>query len=298
MTLAVSSRPQTTELHRFVTQVPRTIADQESRKASLYNLALKVSLVAIVALAATFIGITFGLITPFHPLLSFGLILSTFLITGLQSLMMARSSDCSDRAIEAAEIAKELDRIRHWQKPQIEAFFKEHTLSLDKLPMDLLRKLDPKEPLRALLPAIATYIRLCKRAQNEYKEHEENLYRVDNDRRLQLEYRKLGWENLEFKALPAALQAAHALQIIAQPTLSLQLTDIGTFKPKEFDERRFDQILDGRDEYFIFKNPKQPPLNFAEAHELVAKQNFDGLRLKLFPSAGALPKPTKGPKVL
>lgn len=285
MTVAVSSRQQTPQLHRFITQVPQKIADEANRKATLYNLALKVSLVAIVAIAATFIGITFGLITPFHPLVPFVLLLSTVFIAGFQSLMVARAADCMDRAIEAEEIAKELDRIKHWQRPQIEAFFNEHNLSLDKLPIDMLRKLDSKEPIRALLPAIATYAMLCKKAQNEYKEHEENLHMVTEDRRLQLRYRQLGWENLEFKALPAALQAAHALQIISQPTLSLQLTDIGVFKPKHFDERRFDQILDGTDEYFIFKNPKRPPLNFAEAHELVAKQNIDGLRLKLFPRA-------------
>jgi len=146
----------------------------------------------------------------------------------------------------------------------------------------LLRQINPKEPLRALLPAIASYNYFCNQVITHLKEHDDNLYNKIEDPTLHYEGRRIGWKKLEFEAIPAALQAAFILQIISQPTLQVKLGDLGTCRAKEFDQRRFDQLLDGMDEYFVFKDGMRPALTFTSLQEMVAKQDYDGLRAKLF----------------
>ena len=195
---------------------------------------------------------------------------------------MMRSLECSDAAAQAKAKAHEFAHIRHWTSPQIKAFFEKHHLSLEKLPMDLLRKANPKEPLRALMPAIASYNYLCHKAEKHFKEHENNLYNRMENPILRHHGRLLGWKKLEFEAIPAALQAALVLQTISQPTQQLKLTDLGACTPKEFDQRRFDQLLEASDAYFVFKDEARAPLTFTALQEIVSKQNYDGLRVKLF----------------
>lgn len=279
----ISPRPAPPpQLSRYVTEIPQKIAAEQGRKAVLYSLASKVCLVAFIAIVAGVLSISIGLLAPLSPALTFGMILSTLpLQVGFQSYMM-RSLECSTTADAADEKANELVRIQHWAKPQIEAFFKEHNLSMEKLPMDLLRRLNPKEPLRALLPAIASYNHLCKTAQKHFQEHEENLYNRLENPTLHYLGRQRGWHILEYQAIPAALQAALVLQIIAEPTIQSNLENLGAFHAKEFDQRRFDQLLDGNDECFVFKDESRAQLTFGAVQQMVSKQDFDGLRLKLF----------------
>jgi hypothetical protein len=275
-------RPAQPQLSRTVTEIPQIIADQQQRKVALYNLASTVCLVALVAIAAGVLAISIGFLSPLPTVLALALILSAFpLQMGVQTFMM-KSSHCWDAARQATDRAKELDRIRHWKDPQIKAFFKEHHLSFEKLPMDLLRQVNPKEPLRALLPAIASYNYLCQKAQTQFSKHVDNLHNSIEDPTLHYQERLIGWHILEYNAIPTALQAALVLQTISQPTLQLELDDLGACHAKEFDQRRFDQLLDGNDEYFVFKDEKRPALTFTAAQEMVSKQDFDGLRVKLF----------------
>ncbi len=274
---AITSRPTTPQLSRYVTELPQKIAHERSRKAALYSLASKVCLVAFIAIVAVFLAISIGLLSPLSPALTIPLIFSA-----LPLLEGGLSLDCSEAARQAIDTAHEFARIRHWTSPQIKAFFEKHHLSLEKLPMDLLRKANPKEPLRALLPAIASYNYLCHKAEKHFKEHENNLYNRTENPILRHHGRLGGWKKLECEAIPAALQAALVLQTISQPTLQLQLADLGACTPKAFDQRRFDQLLEGSDAYFVFKDQARAPLTFTALQELVSKQNYDGLRVKLF----------------
>ena len=282
MTAAISGRPAAPYLSRYVTEIPQKIQVEQERKAMLYNLASKVCLAAFVAIAASVFSISVGLLVPIHPLFTLGLILSTLPIQlGIQSFGM-HSDTCSAKAIEAKEVAKELSRIQNWTGREVESFFKEHKLSLDKLPMDLLRRLQPKDPLRALLPAIANYLYLCGQTKIHLDEHLKNLHNEIKDHALHHRARQIGWHLLEYNAIPTALEAALVLQIISQPTLHLKMEELGICHAKEFDERRFDQLLDGTDEYFVFHEKSRPTLTFAKAHEMVANQNINALRVSLF----------------
>jgi len=281
MTVALSPRPQLVQLNPCAIENPNQVERQEGRKAALYSLASKVCLVAFLSIAAGAIALSLGLALPVPPALLFALLFSTIpLQLGFQSYMI-RSIECRNRANEAKEKGQELARIQGWGRTEIAAFFNEHKISLDKLPLELLRRVDRKEPLRALLPGIASYQFLRNRAQRLYLDHLKNLYNDHPDPFLLNLGRREGWKILEFQALPAAFQAAHMLQILADPTSSKKLDDLGAFRAKEFDERRFDQLLEGKDDYFVFKEEGRPPLTFSEAQALIATIDIDALRLKL-----------------
>jgi hypothetical protein len=281
MAVTISPRSTAPQLSRYVTEMPQIIAVQQERKAALYSLASKVSFIGLIAIWSVILSISIGILLPLHPALTFALVLSTISLPVCFQTFVVRALESSRVAREAQDRADELALIQHWKSPQIEAFFKEHNLSFEKLPMDLLRRLDPKEPLRALLPAIASYNYFCHTSEKHLKEHDENLHNSLENQTLHYEGRRMGWHKLEFEAIPAAFQAALVLQTISQPTLRLKLDDLGTCCMKEFDQRRFDQLLDGTDEYFVFKD-QSPALNFTAAQEMVTKQDIDGLRVKLF----------------
>jgi hypothetical protein len=279
----ISSRPAPPpQLSRYVTEIPQNIAAEQGRKAVLYSLASKVCFVAMIAICAVLLSINMGLLPPLSPALAFGMILSALPIwVGIHSYSM-RSLECSTKANIADEKAQEFASIQHWAKPQVEEFFKKHNLSVEKLPMDLLRRLNPKDPLRALLPAIASYNHLCNSARKHFQKHEENLYNRIENPALHYLGRREGWHILEYEAIPEALQAALVLQIIGNPTIQSNLEDLGTCQAKEFDQRRFDQLLDGNDDCFVFKDENRTHLTFGAVQQMVAKRDFDGLRLKLF----------------
>jgi hypothetical protein len=291
MSVAITSRPTITprptapQLSRYVTELPQKIAHEQGREATLYSLASKVCLIAFLAIAAVALAISFGALPPLSAAITLPLLLSSFVFIERGQRFMMRSLECSDAAAQAKAKAQELALIRHWTTHEIKAFFEKHHLSLEKLPMDLLRQANPNAPLRALLPAIASYNYLCHKAEQHFKEHENNLYNRTENPILRHHGRLEGWKKLEFEAIPAALQAALVLQTISQPTQQLKLTDLGACTPKEFDQRRFDQLLEGSDAYFMFKDQARAPLTFTALQEIVSKQNYDGLRIKLFYTA-------------
>jgi len=135
MTAALSpSSPSPVQLSSYLTEIPQQITVHESRKALLYSLVSKVCLAAFVAIAASVLSISIGLLMPIQPTVTFAMILSTLpLQIGFQSFMM-KSLACSERANQAAEKAKELARIGHWKHAEIKAFFKEHKLAIENLP--------------------------------------------------------------------------------------------------------------------------------------------------------------------
>jgi hypothetical protein len=184
-------------------------------------------------------------------------------------------------AAEAQGKADVLAQMQTWDRSQIEAFFKEHKLSLNPKALPYLSQIDRKEPLRALLPAIATYMYLGRQTEKFFTEHLENLQNQHDDPGMRLEGRRIGWRILESRTFPTALQAAVVLQTIANPLSEPKLDDIGMCRKKEFDQRRFDQLIDGTDEYFVFKDDRTP-LTFSQMQEMVSQLNLDALRLKLF----------------
>jgi hypothetical protein len=282
MSLAVTSGSTVPRLSRYVTELPQKIAQEQGRKAALYSLASKVCLAAFLAIAAVVLAISIGALPPLPAIIALPLLLSALIFAERGQRFIIRSVDYSDAAAQAKAKAQELALIRHWTAREIKAFFEKHHLSLEKLPMDLLRQANPNAPLRALLPAIASYNYLCHKAEKHFKEHENNLYNRTENPILRHYGRLEGWKKLECEAIPAALQAALVLQTISQPALQLRLDDLGACTPKAFDQRRFDQLLEGSDAYFVFKDQARAPLTFTSLQEMVSKQNYDGLRAKLF----------------
>lgn len=291
MTVAAPQASSLISLHRAVMEMPQNIANKYIQQASLYNLASKVCLVAFLAIVGLGIAMYVGICSFLPPAALLPMVLGTFpLQYGFQKLWMY---SVDYRLLAKEELGKvvEFTKIQHWKQPEIQSFLKEHKLSLDPLSLQLLNQIDPKEPYRALLPAIARYNYWDMMAKQHLKHHLENLHNTHEDPSVRLQGRIIGWDILEKQALPAALQAAFILQIIAQPNVQIQLNDLGTYRMKSFHERSFDWMLDRTDDFFVFKDPSHASLGLQELETLLAASNLDALRLKLFPKEKTRPVP-------
>ena len=197
-----------------------------------------------------------------------------------------RSIDCKSRAIEEQGKAEEFTKIQNWGPSEIEAFLKGHNISLSSLPLASLERINAKEPLKALLPAIARYFYWRNQAQTHLNTHLTNLYNTAEDPDFRFHGQKMGWRILENQALPAVLQAAFILQIISQPTLQIELDQMGVCQIKSFAKRSMGWMLDGTnaDNYFLFHDPARKPLVLQELQSMLGKLDIDQVRQKLFPT--------------
>ncbi|HSX37266.1 MAG TPA: hypothetical protein VLE95_00360 [Chlamydiales bacterium] len=273
-------------LNSYITDVPKIIEREQKNKAMLYNVAAKICLVAFLAIGIAAIAISLSLAIPISPLTLSFLCLSTIPLQFSFQIFMARAISCRSNANIAEKKGEKLVEIQSWSSSDIKTFFKSHQLSLKHLPFPLLAKINPEDPLQALLPAIAAYEYFVDQTDSFCKQSIENLNNTVKHSILKLEGRRKGWQILENQALPSALQAAFCLQVISHPTLQMQLNDIGTFCIKKFDERVFDQLLEDNDEYFIFQD-KRPALTLKDlgifSKELrISLNDVDILRAKLF----------------
>ena len=182
-----------------------------------------------------------------------------------------QARECAARGIIEQGKSDELAKISHWNRLEIETFFKKHNLPENDL----------KEPL---LPAIARYYYWEMQAKIAFSRYKENYNNQVNNRVLRLEGRREGWRILEEQAIPCALNAAFMLKVISQPTLQIEWHEMGRCFKKPFDERLFDQILDNNDDYFKFNNPSQLPLTFKGIYEKLEHFDINALQSMLFPS--------------
>ena len=283
MKITTNSNHATPLFNRQITTLPQTLAKSEERKSSLYKLIAKVCLVALLTLFAIAMAISFGLLPIAHPAITFlSITLIGFIsMIGLQHGTL-RSVDWHFKAVQDQGKAEELKKIQNWGKAEIEAFLEEHKISSASLPILQLQRLNAKEPLKALLPAIASYFYWSNTAGKHLEDHIKNFYTDAKDSYLREHGGIIGWQILESQALPAAIQAAYILQIIAEPTMRKELNQMGSLQAKSLEQRSVEWMRDGTDHYFIFEDPSLSPLSLQELQQLLHTKDFDKIRAKLF----------------
>lgn len=282
--LALSNPVSQPPLSRYVTELPRVKSDELMSKARWNSVAAKICTVAFLAIAAVAIAISVGIAIPMPAAVLIALVIGTIPLQFANTRFRANSSQYIVLAAEERGKANELEKIQNWKGQDIKSFLDQHRILESSLPMDALRKADSQEPLRALLPAIARYLYWQQQTETQFLRYQANLHNKTEIESFRNAGRVRAWSILEQQVVPAALQAAFMLQIIAQPTLQLEWESLGTCKMKAFDQRMFDQLLDHTDEYFIFQEPNRPRLNFEELYALIHPLQVDAIRLKLFPA--------------
>lgn len=293
--------------NHYLDNIPAATASNLKRKVFAVSLLEKISWVAIVALSALVLTISYGgvVLTGALPFVMTGLGLAT--VFSAWGLTKARtwSETCNRELITETKVAHHLNQIQHWQAPEITQFLENQQIDIQQIPMPILAHKNPEEPLRALLPLIARFNFL--KSESEMIERvsldhlniriEQNL--TDRDRELARESkpptpetvkrevrtiaRRMTWYERELKGFPLALNAAILLEIIQRPQQEFKLADLGTYYAKTFEERVFDRTFEPRnDHYFVFNESlHRPPITFAEI-----EQNFEpkALRFRLFPN--------------
>lgn len=253
-------------INKSLMEIPRNVEVRENRKATLYSIASTVSFVAFLAITGAALALTFGVSLPISTPLLVVLLMGTIPLqfVSYQFGMLAYAAKAKAHIARKKDEAFQL--VQNWGNEEIKKFFEMHHL---KLPLNQ----------NQLLPLIGCYEYWKKEVETHFKAFQENLENQAPEP-IRTEERRIGWRILEQKVLPAALNGALILQILQDSTRSPDLADLGICRVKEFDQRRFDQLFDGSDEYFVFNHTKRASLRFEELFPLI--QDLDALRLKLF----------------
>lgn len=288
--------PASPRLNHYFYEVPEKTAASLNRKALAFSVLEKISWVAFVAIIAAVFTVSYAGIAMAGnlPLVMVGMALASPILALAASQLHLTASGYAKRAAIEESVAKELRAIADWGPPQIQNFFQENGLRAG---------LPHLYPFSLLLPLIARFKFLDNLRRNlETSSREKLAHSIERDiaqsevrlgkpieenhkRLIRLANRQIAWTQHEHEAIPRALDAAVMLHIIENPTLELGLTDIGQFLAKTFEERKFDQEFEPRnDDYFRF----HPSLNRRPITLAEIEQNMEPsvLRIKLFPRSG------------
>lgn len=300
--IAVANRQ--ISLNHYLIESPSQAASSLRRKALSWSVLEKICWVAIVAITAVVLTISYSgiVLTGSLPFVVGGIgVVAIGAAFGVSKFRILSDQYSSQYEIEHG-VERELNAIANWTTPQIQQFLQEERLDVNQIPLDALKQKEKDEPLRALLPLIARFKYYKSVAEDLGKKSREDLggkieERIRNKeiqdgkptpedikRRIRLINRQIAWERHELGAIPKALEGALLLNLMQMPTLELSLSDLGECRAKSFEERMFDRIYEPRnDDYFVF----HANLNRAKLSLTEIEQNMEprALRIQLFPGA-------------
>lgn len=268
---SVALHPQHhTALHPWIGSDPAIVVANLETEANRAGLISKISFIAIAAISLSVLAIFFfyGNTTA---LISFSLlcpVLATPCIA-LSASKFQSKAKVIEKLLEAERPVEALFReIQDWDEKRIEQFFKTHNLSLN-----------PTIDMKNFLPLIARFETNRMRA-DEIRTIVKGQLKAEGieDRGLRLIVRNMGWNLLEMEALPAALEAAFALQIMQEPYRRDFPSELFDLTQKSFDERMFDRIYGPDDLYLTMKEGNKPSFTLEEMSHL----SPDELRIRLF----------------
>lgn len=276
--------PAERPLHPWIQANPIQDVKRLERQAFTWNVISKITVVAIAAISFTVLILSFTLGQASQgaaPFILVGLIFSTPFLAHAASKSQAWGKEIEKEAETARLVAQQYKFIKNLTDDQIHGYLFQFGILV---PADT--------PPRLLLPLIARFQVRVKEAQDSkqaadrmlaaeiFNQRDQKL-KENEIRHLRLSSRLMGWQKLERESVPAALEAALILQILSQPHSQLKLSQIGSLRPKQFEERQLDRQYGGDDTYFVFKGGLRPPLTLAELID-VDLAPID-LRAKLFP---------------
>jgi hypothetical protein len=279
--IPVAVQPPT--LHPWILIDPVKEEKMLDRQAFTYDVLSKIAFVAIAAICLSVLAISFVLGSPTGgavPFVLVGLIFSTPFLAVASSKLQSMGKEVKGRASVESSVTIKYNTIKDWQEPQIQEFLNENGVDTP-----------PEIPLRTFLPLIARFqaqseIAIEDKHKSDRMLDAARLHRPSGEmkesecRTLRLSSRHIGWQTLEENVGPAALDAALALHILAQPHYQLQISNLGYVKSKSFEERQFDRTFGPDDHYFVFRDRTRPPLALRELQDALFSPQF--LRDRLF----------------
>lgn len=275
MTVSTAASPGV--LTHYLRESPDLAAREIKRRSILWDIAAKVIIAALFVITSAIMVLTVlgtAFFSPGFFALTIGLALATPLLYHVESISRNHARQLNHNASVEQGVADQLRQIGTWKPQDLAAFYRKHHLTIsariDMLPLiarfnywkeltdhslsDARLYLDPKSPGNTLV--------------NQTKE-------------IQHLARQYGWSILEEKTLPAKLQSAVTLLLLANPFQEIDLDQIGHQKPRPTEQDPNINEPDGQDCFFEFMN-KAPFLTIQE----IISSSPDKLSQKLlFPHA-------------
>lgn len=272
----------------FLTQSPSALFKSYDRSATLYSLASKVALVAAIAISTVTMTIVLLGITLSGPcsFLLLGLLLATPFLMMSSTNWAEKADKMRTKATIEKGVVEQLNFVSSWSDERIKSFFEKHLIP-------------PPTPIHSRNLLIARHLYWLQRAQLAELQAEMHLTRGVQGSQLDEvqpseptprkyeelchQIREVGFQLLETEMLPAILQSALMLQLISNPSKSLNLSDVGTVMPKPIAQRLSERIYDERDVYLIFKNQTREPMGATEIKTLFSQgHGINDVRHRMF----------------
>ncbi len=261
-------------------QLPSQLEARNARWSKVMNIASKVAMAALAAIAlATTSIFLFGItLTGPAPLLFIGSVLST-------PLWMFASAKCADESAKAAKLAKQergvTEALEEFQQLSVEQF----SSICSKLSIDPTISHYSPEQFAVLIARLAFWNKtgqtmLEKANRHIYADTPESELGFDASKMtpgqatyLRYTIREIGYSILEDDALPAMLQTALIRQLLDNPSSASSLAAVGTTTPKPLAIRITELFHDNNDIYMTFHDTSRPPLT---RHEIIHLFNTGG----------------------
>jgi hypothetical protein len=271
--MAIAALPSSNVLTHYLRENPAIQARQLSRRATLNDIAAKVSLFAIFIITSAILVLAVLGPAAFSAgflLLTVGLAIATPLLFRVERLFAVRSQQARENANTELGVAEQLKKLQTAKPADIAHFY------------PTPRPKDGRYP--DILPLIARFNHWKEVADRSFAEA--RLYLdpaaignklADQNREVRYLTRQHGWKILEKEAIPAKLQCALVLQLIAFPYQELSLSQIGQIDMPSMDQYLSQKEFDEQEKLFTLKN-NRPPLSLRDIQQCSPAE----LREKIF----------------
>ncbi len=260
--------------NHYLTESSEIVARQHDRKELMWNIAAKVTLVALFVIgAAVLTAVILGSTVLSTPLswLIFGLVLTTPVLGYMEDHFVKWANQHHAIAEIEHGVADHLTKIVLWKQSDIKTFYEQQRL--------------PGPASLATLPLVARFNYWKEKTDSLLAEARKHLdpdvpgsyIKEQPDPAARYQERDIGWDILECNALPAKLQSAIILQMIYRPDREIDPARIGACRSVSMGQRLCEQILDHKDSYFEFAD-RRPPV----ALITVRDSSPADLRLRIF----------------
>ncbi len=219
---------------------------------------------------------------------SFGLIgaiLATPALFWIQGKLDPLAQEAKSQAQIENCVANSLKEISEWDSESLEKFFQDNEIPHKDI-----------GDLKERLVLIARFLFWDHRAETmghdgfrKLAVDNEDVVKLNTDCKdpakadnLRHQIRCHGFYLLEEEAIPAILQSALMLELIANPFQELEIAELGQMSPKPMMLRLAERRYDDLDVYFTFKDKTRKPLNSEETLDLFAEGGAPAVRQRMF----------------
>jgi hypothetical protein len=270
LAMAIATVPALTH---YLRENPAIKAQQLSRRATLNDIAAKISLLAIFIITSIILVLAVLGPAAFSAgflLLSIALAIATPLFFKIERLFAVRSQEARLEANTERGVAEQIKKLQTAKAADIAHFYQTPRPQGSK-PLDILPLIARFNHWKGLADCFFAEAKLYLDPSAPGNKL------AGQDREVRYLTRQHGWKILEKEAIPAKLQCALILELIAHPYQELSLSQIGQLDMPSMDQYLSEKEFDELEKLFTLKNSR-PALSLRDIEQCSPAE----LREKMF----------------